>query len=106
MSTDRALKRLKSVWGKAGLDHVPSPDETLGNIQQPGVVLRRARQKSNRTARLDLRLTSDEKKRIELMAVAAGVSINEIFSRMLTLYERENGRIELTSAKDEPTRGQ
>lgn len=35
MSTSRALKQLKSVWGKAGLDRIPSPDETKGNMQQP-----------------------------------------------------------------------
>ena len=99
MSTSRAMKQLKSVWGKAGLDHIPSPDETKGNMQQPEVVGARARKKSIRTARLDLRLTADEKKRIELLAVVEGVSINEIFSRMLTLYEREHGRVELTSAR-------
>ena len=32
-----------------------------------------------------------------LRAVAEGVSINEIFSRMLALYEREHGRVELSS---------
>jgi len=99
MSTSRAMKQLKSVWGKAGLDHIPSPDETKGNMQRPEVVGSRARKKSARTARLDLRLTAEEKKRIELMAVVEGVSINEIFSRMLALYEREHGRVELTSGK-------
>ena len=99
MSTSRAMKQLKTVWGKAGLDRIPSPDETKGNMQQPELAGAKARKKSSRTARLDLRLTGEEKKRIELMAVAEGVSINEIFSRMLALYEREHGRVELTSAK-------
>lgn len=99
MSTRRAMKQLKSVWGKAGLDHIPSPDETKGNMQQPEVVGRKTRKKSARTARLDLRLTAEEKKSIELLSVVEGVSINEIFSRMLTLYEREHGRVELSSAK-------
>lgn len=100
MSTSRAMKQLKSVWGKAGLDHIPSPDETTDSMQQPEVVPRKTRKKSARTARLDLRLTAEEKKCIELTAVVEGVSINEIFSRMLALYEREHGRVELTSAKD------
>ena len=99
MSTSRAMKQLKSVWGKAGLDHIPSPEETKGNMQQPEPAGPKARQKSARTARLDLRLTAEEKKRIELMAVVEGVSINEIFSRMLMLYEREHGRVEVASAK-------
>jgi hypothetical protein len=102
MSTNRAIKQLKSVWGKAGLDHIPSEDETMGNMQQPEVPRKRVRTKSVRTARLDLRLATDEKKRIELMAVREGVSINEIFSRMLALYEREHGRVELTSARSSP----
>lgn len=98
------MKQLKSVWGKAGLDHIPSPDETKGNMQQPALTHAKARTKSNRTARLDLRLTAEEKKSIELMAVVEGVSINEIFSRMLALYEREHGRVELTSAREVQTK--
>ena len=35
------------------------------------------------------------------MSVVEGVSINEIFSRMLALYEREHGRVELSSEKGE-----
>jgi hypothetical protein len=59
------------------------------------------RKKSERTARLDLRLTPQEKKRIELLAVVEGVSINEIFSRMMALYEREHGRVELASTRSD-----
>ena len=102
MSTSRAMKQLKSVWGKAGIDRIPSSDETKGTMQQPELAGTRARKKSARMARLDLRLMVEEKKSIELMAVAEGVSINEIFSRMLALYEREHGRVELTSAKAGP----
>ena len=43
-----------------------------------------------------------EKRSVELLAVRETISINELFSRMLTLYEREHGRVELTSAKDRP----
>jgi hypothetical protein len=103
MSTSRAMKQLKSVWGKAGLDHIPSPDETKGNMH-PDLAGAKARKKSTRTARLDLRLSPEEKQRLELRAVAEGVSINKIFSRMLALYEREHGRVELTSAKERAPR--
>jgi len=98
MSTSRAMKQLKSVWGKAGLDHIPSPDETKGNLH-PDLAGAKARTKSARTARIDLRVRPDEKQRFELRAVAEGVSFNEVFSRMLALYEREHGRVELASAK-------
>ena len=58
-----------------------------------------ARKKSRRTARLDLRLTPEEKQRLELRAVTEGISINELHSRMQALYEKTHGRVELTSAK-------
>lgn len=93
------MRQLKTVWAKAGIDRIPSPDETKGNMQQPEVAGTSARKKSARTARLDLRITVEEKQRIELRAVAEGVSRNEIFSRMQALYEREHGHVELTSAK-------
>jgi hypothetical protein len=97
MSTRKALHQLKSVWGKAGLPHIPSPDETRGNID-PKLAGRQVRKKSARTARLDVRCTPEEKQRIGLRAVAEGVSINEIFARMLAVYEREKGLVELGSA--------
>jgi hypothetical protein len=90
------MKQLKSVWGKAGLDHIPSPEETKGNIQ-PDLAGAKGRKKSNRTARLDLRLTPEEKHRLELRAVAEGMSINELFARMQALYEETHGRVELSA---------
>ena len=45
-------------------------------------------------------LPADEKKRTELLAVREGVTINEIYSRMLSLFEREHGRVELAPVKD------
>ncbi len=100
MSTSRAMKQLKTVWAKAGIDRIPSPDETKGTMQEPEVTGASPRKKSARTARLDVRCTPDEKMRVGLRAVAEGVGINEIFSRMLELYEREHGRVELSSAKE------
>jgi predicted HicB family RNase H-like nuclease len=96
MSTPGALKQLKKVWGKTGLGDAPSADEALGRLEEP----RRGRKKSNRTAQLNLRITPDEKEQITLMAVRARVSINEVFSRMLALYQREHGRVELKAAKE------
>jgi hypothetical protein len=96
MSTSRAIKQLKSVWGKAGLDSVPSPEETKGNIDPKLAGPQQMRKKSARTARLDLRVTPEEKRRLELRAVAEGVGQNEIFSRMQALYEATHGPVELT----------
>ena len=99
MTTRRAMQKLKSVWGKAGLDHIPSADDIKGNMHATQPAPPRVRVKSARTARIDLRVTAEEKQRIELMAVREAVSLNELFGRMLTLYEREHGRVEITSAK-------
>jgi hypothetical protein len=98
MSAEKAMKQLKRVWGKAGLDRIPTPDETKGNLALPDAAAA-ARTKSRRTARLDLRLTPEEKQRLELRAVAEGISINELHSRMQAFYEQTHGRVELTSAK-------
>lgn len=95
MSTSRAIKQLKSVWGKAGLDRIPTPDETMGNLQHPEPTPPRKRAKSARTARLTIRCTPEEKRRTELRAVAEGISINELYSRMQDLYEREHGALQL-----------
>jgi len=100
VTTRKAMNQLKNVWGKAGLTHIPSPDETKGNID-PKLAGPQVRKKSPRTARLDVRCTPDEKKRIGMRAVAEGVSINEIFSRMLTLYEREHGPVDAARAREQ-----
>jgi hypothetical protein len=94
MSNNRAMQRLKTVWGKSGLDRIPSPEEVKGTMQKAGT-----RTKSARTARIDLRVTPEEKRRLELTAVREGVSFNELFARMLVLYEREYGRVEITSVE-------
>ena len=98
MSTRKAINQLRSVWGKAGLDRIPSPDETKGNIH-PKLAGPQVRKKSARTARLDLRVTPEEKRRLELRAVAEGVGQNEIFARMQALYEETHGPVALTSTK-------
>jgi hypothetical protein len=94
-STKTAISRLKSVWGKVGLDEIPAPEETRGNLSLPEP----ARKKSERTAQLNLRIKPDEKQRIGLLAVREQININELFSRMLTLYEREHGKVELAGSK-------
>jgi hypothetical protein len=97
MTTKGALKQLKSVWGKAGLEPAPGADETVGRLEEP----RRGRKKSDRTAQLNLRIRPEEKEQITLFAVRDRVSINEVFSRMVKLYAREHGSVELTSKRSD-----
>ena len=75
MSTKGALKQLKSVWGKAGLEATPGPEDAVGRLEDP----RRGRKKSDRTAQLNLRIRPEGKERITLFAVRDRVSINECF---------------------------
>lgn len=97
MSSKAAINQLKNVWSKVGLDAVPGSEEVHNNLQQP--LPARRRQKSIRTAQLNLRVAPDEKRRLELLSVREQTSLNEIFARMLALYEREHGRPELASGK-------
>lgn len=89
--SSKALKELKRVWSKAGIDYLPTIDDTKGAMSDRAG----RRPKNARTARLDLRLTPDEKRKLELIAVINGLSINEIFTRMLDLYEGHHGRVEI-----------
>lgn len=97
MTSKTAINQLKNVWGRVGLDEIPKPEETTDTLRVAPRSGRRA--KSDRTAQMNLRIRSDEKQRIALIAVRENVSINEIFSRMLALYEREYGKPEITPAK-------
>ena len=93
-----ALKQLQSVWGRAGLTETPQVDEAKGNI---GIRKQSARSPRYGGVQVSLRVTADEKKRFELIAMRESSSLNEIFSRMLALYEREHGRVELTTFEPE-----
>ena len=103
MNTVRAIDKLKSVWAGNGDAHVS--DDTI----IPSDMRNRSSGKGGtiaRSARLDLRITHEEKKRIELLALRDDIAINRVFSRMLELYEREYGRVELISHSNTSTDGE
>jgi hypothetical protein len=93
-----AINDLRTVWGRVGLGSAPTPEETRNTVGLP-----KRRVKSDRTAQLNLRIRPDEKQQMILMAVRANVSINEIFSRMLAHYQRDHGRIELSTTDGDST---
>ena len=97
MSSKAAISKLKNVWGKVGLDDIPGPEETRDNLKHAEDAP--TRKKSERTAQLNLRIKPDEKQRIELIAVRERVPINEVFSRMLMLYEREHGKGDVAESR-------
>ena len=97
MSSRGAIKHIRSIWGKAGVS-APQPEETKGTVE-------RKRKQSARSPRyggvqVSLRITREEKRRFELIALREDMPLSEIFSRMLALYEETHGRVELSSAQD------
>jgi predicted nucleic acid-binding protein len=88
MSRDKGIKQPPDVW-QAG-----------SNLAQPEVAPARGRKKSERTARIEVRVSPDERRRFELFAVREGVTASEVFSRMLALYEREHGKLEVRRADE------
>ncbi len=95
MKSRTAINQLKSVWSKVGLDDVANPNETNNTLKLSKIG---KREKSDRTAQLNLRIRPQEKQRIAMIAVRERVSINEIFSRMLALYESQHDHAEVGSA--------
>ena len=92
-----AITELKNVWGRVGLSGAPAPEETKDTLQ---LAQQAKRAKSDRVAQLNLRIRPGEKQQIALLALREDVSINEMFSRMLTLYQRKHGRVELATSTE------
>jgi hypothetical protein len=82
-----------------GIKQPPDIAQAGNNLDQPELAPARSRKKSERTARVEVRVSPDERHRFELFAVREGVSASEVFSRMLALYEREHGKLEVRRAE-------
>jgi hypothetical protein len=85
----RMLERWMQKAEAKGLGRPPQAPVERGPVGVP------SRKKSDRTARLELRVTPDERRRTDILALRDGTSLNELYSRMLTLYEREHGKVSL-----------
>ena len=83
-----------------GIKHPPDISKAADNLDEPEFGPARARKKSDRTARIEVRVSPDERRRFELFAVREAVSASEVFSRMLALYEREHGKLEVRRADE------
>jgi hypothetical protein len=90
-----AINELRNVWGRVGLGSAPTAEEAKNTVELP-----KRRLKSDRTTQLYLRIRPDEKQQMVLMAVRENVSINEMFSRMLVQYQREHGRVEISTSTE------
>lgn len=82
-----------------GIKEPPGAEQAGNNLEQPEFAPARMRKKSDRTARIEVRVSPEERCRFELVAVREGVSASEVFSRMLALYEREHGKLEVRRAE-------
>jgi hypothetical protein len=83
-----------------GIKYPPDVSKAGDNLGQPELGAARTRKKSDRTARIEVRVSPDERRRFELFAVREGATASEIFSRMLALYEREHGKLEVRRADE------
>src|SRR5262245_36837957 len=97
MTSKTAINQLKNVWGRVGLAEIPKPEDTTDTRRLTATPA--TPKKSDRTAQMNLRIRPDEKHRVSVVALREGVTINEVFSRMLALYEREYGKAELAPSK-------
>jgi hypothetical protein len=83
-----------------GIKQPPEISKAGDNLDQPELGPARTRKKSDRTARIEVRVSPDERRRFELFAVREGVTASEVFSRMLVFYEREHGKLEVRRADE------
>jgi hypothetical protein len=83
-----------------GIKQPPEISKAGDNLEQPELGPARSRKKSDRTARIEVRVSPDERHRFELFAVREAVTASEVFSRMLALYEREHGKLEVRRADE------
>ena len=83
-----------------GIKQPPDVSKAGENLDQPEFWPVRSRKKSDRTARIEVRVSPDERRRFELFAVREGITASEVFSRMLALFEREHGKLEVRRADE------
>ena len=86
MSDNDAKKKVKRMFASLGTP--PLPQATVGSL-----LLRspQAREKSDRTEQLNLRVPPNLKKRIRLLATRDDISLSEVIIRAVELYEEKYG---------------
>ena len=87
MSDNDAKKKVKRMFASLGTP--PLPQATVGSL-----LLRapQAREKSDRTEQLNLRVPVSVKKRVRLLAARDNLSLSDLVLRALELYEEHHGR--------------
>ncbi|MFN0218241.1 MAG: hypothetical protein ACKVP4_05425 [Hyphomicrobium sp.] len=87
MSNSEAAKKVQRMFRNLGAP--PRPDGVAGNLAlraQTG-----AKEKSDRTEQLNLRVPLSLKKRVRLLATRDDISLSEVIIRAVALYEEKHG---------------
>lgn len=86
MKKDDAAKKVKSMFSRLG--EPPSPSATVGNLSLPAP---EARERSDRTEQLNLRVPAGFKRRVRHLAARGDISLAEVVIRAVALYEEKHG---------------
>lgn len=85
MSKTDAKKTVQSMFG------VPPPPEAAGtNLSLPAAF---AREKTDRTEQLNVRVPPSVKKRIRMLAARDDVSLSDVIIEAIALYENKHGAL-------------
>ena len=89
MGASEAAKMVKKMF--AALGPPPAPDEVVGNLDVPTPVAPE-RQPAEPTVQLNLRVPASTKRRVRLLAARDTISLSELVTRAIDLYEEKYGR--------------
>jgi len=88
MSESKAARAVKKMFGALGAP--PKPEAAGDTLSLPAG--QAAREKSDRTEQLNLRVPLSLKRRVRLLAARDNISLSEVVIRAIDLYEERHGR--------------
>lgn len=87
MSASKATKAMKGLLAELGKP--PRPDEIVGTLQsdEPKIPMQRAEEAS---VQLNLRVPASVKQRVRILAARDDVTLSELVTRAIDLYEQHH----------------
>ena len=98
-AASKVVKDLKNVWHRTGEHDAPKPEDVKDNVQRAR--RRSARAPSQGGVMVSVRVTPEEKKRLEMLSMRDDLTLGELLSHMLTLYEEKHGKVALPAGRTE-----
>lgn len=86
MTDSDAVRKVKRMFRNLGAP--PPPLAAVGNLARPAP---EARERSERTEQLNLRVPPGLKKRVRRLAMRDDITIAEVIIRAVALYEKRHG---------------